>query len=637
MSTRPTSPRRRRWLFALAGALALTGFTFWLAPAAPAQAKKKGAKPPAKEAKETKQGKGKDDQPFTLPTPKFTDSIETKYGGLDQINLINKAIEKGWIDNKVMPSDRCTDYEFVRRAFLDIVGRIPARKEIDRFMKDPPTRRRSMLIDRLLESTDKSATGKEYRQESAENLATQWTVLLLTRSGSRKAYQEQLQEWLASEFLGPTGQSENDRADPDWSKTVTRLLTATGETNKNPAVNYVLHHLGEEIKQDRAANGAWDMVPVTSRTTKLFLGIRTQCVQCHDHPFSGDLGQHQFWGINAFFRQVETNGRPGMAMRKKKAKLAVVQQFEVKDNPLFNAKGLVPYERRNGVLLYTDPTFLDGKKLLTRGTKNVNRRQALAKFITKDPSFAKVFVNRMWGHFMGKSFTKDAVDDFGEHNPISHPELLDKLAEDWATKYQHNPKALIRWICNSRSYGLSSVANKNNDKSEDETLFARMLLKPMTPEQLFESIMIATQAKVGEIAKDKQALRDRFLNGLVVNFGNDEGGEGSYNGTVVQALLLMNGQEINQFILDKENGTVAHVLKLRAFSRDAAPRALNDLFLAALSRPPSRKEVNDLLYRKDMFFMPRSRQPMNTPQFWTGYYQDIFWALINSNEFILGH
>src|SRR5262249_39156240 len=158
--------------------------------------------------------------------------------------------------------------------------------------------------------------------------------------------------------------------------------------------------------------------------------------------------------------------------------------------------------------------------------------------------------------------------------------------KDWATRYQHNPKDLIRWICNSRAYGLSSIANKSNDKAEDEVLFSRMLLKAMTPEQMFESLMVATNAKVGQAKDTRRKLREEWLNKLVVNCGNDEGEEGSYTGTVVQALLQMNGQDINNAIMDEKEGPVADVLQKVAKSpksraaEEKAREAMKDLFLA---------------------------------------------------------
>ena len=410
-----------------------------------------------------------------------------------------------------------------------------------------------------------------------------------------------------------------------------------GETNRNGAVNYYLHNLGEEIKQDQGKNGKWDMVPATSRTVRLFVGIRVQCVQCHDHPFNGEWGQHHFWGINAFFRQVDTNGRPAMMMAKKKKGVVGAQEYTLKDNPAFNSAKLVSYERRNGVVMMTDSTYLNSKKI-AKDFKG-SRREALAQFIINDPYFAKAFVNRTWGHFFGMSFTRGMVDDFHEQNPISHPELLDKLAEDFAKSYNHNPKVLIRWICSSQAYSLSSKANKWNDKTDDETLFARMLLKPMSPEQMFESMMIATQAKLGQSTQkdEKLAAKEAWLDKLVVNFGNDEGEEGTFSGTVIQALLLMNGQDINSAISDTKEGRWPPSLPSAGASMAGLPLAINDMYMHALGRPATPKEINDFKTPGFYNFRPGSKTGPASPDFWPNYYQDIFWALLNSNEFILNH
>src|SRR5262249_38694534 len=162
---------------------------------------------------------------------------------------------------------------------LDIIGRIATEKEITTFMGKPADTRRSWLIEELLKS-------KEY----GENFANIWTVMLITRSGSAKIYHEKLQSWLSERF-------GEDKA--DWSSMVYDILTAKGLDNENAAVLYLAHNVGDEIKQDTSKKGKateeelrsygkWDMIPATSRTTRLFLGLRTQCVQCHDHPFNGE-------------------------------------------------------------------------------------------------------------------------------------------------------------------------------------------------------------------------------------------------------------------------------------------------------------------------------------------------------------
>jgi hypothetical protein len=611
----------RRWLPWLVSTLALAGLMVALSPNnVPAQATKKKTDPKTEKTK--KDGK-LEPPPSTFPAR--VDDVDGTKPGTEQIAYIDEHITRGWKDNNTYPSERCTDYEFIRRASLDIIGRIPKVEEIGTFMKQPAKTRRAWLVNALLE-------GKEYGNgtEYAQNFANMWTVSLMTRTGSQKHYQEQMNDWLAQKFKG------GDDYPADWSKIVTEIITAQGDENRNQAINYVIHNLGEKIKQDANKNGQWDMVPATSRTTRLFLGIRTQCVQCHDHPFQGEWGQHHFWGINAFFRQVDTkNEQPSMMMAKKKKKGEKADShFNLSDNRNFNGGGLIPYERRNTSIYFTDPTYLSGKKIPKDFTGT--RREALAKFITEDPFFAKAFVNRTWGHFFGKSFTKDNADDFGEHNPISHPALLEQLASDFAKKFNHNPRELIRWICNSQAYGLSSRANRWNDKTEDETLFARMLLKPMSPEQMFESMMVATQARLGQNKEKRLEAKQEWFSRLIINFGNDEGEE-VYAGTVIQALLLMNGQDINNAINDEKEGTVAAIVKRRGSTPASLRYVVNDLFLHTLTRPPTDKELADLTRKEVYSFRPGSRTQPNTPQFWHHYYQDIFWALLNSNEFILNH
>jgi uncharacterized protein DUF1549/uncharacterized protein DUF1553 len=600
-----------------------------------------------------KEGKTKESKTEKAPTnfPARKDYVDPAFGGVQHVTMIDDQIKDGWKKNSTFPSERCTDYEFVRRASLDIIGRIPTVEEVKKFMAQPEGKRRSWLINAMLDGPE-YGNGREY----AQNFANLWTVLLMTRSGSSHHSQQQMNDWLYNHFKG------DEKNTPNWTTVVKELVAGAGETNTNNAVNYLLHNMGEEVRVDTgngpknaqldtAKNGRWDMVPATSRTTRLFLGIRTQCVQCHNHPFNGEWKQENFWGINAFFRQLDTgpNGRPMMVMKKKKDK-AAKSNFEYKlvDKADFNINKLVPYEPRNNLLLYTDPTFLDGKKIPKdfKGT----RREALAKFMLDSPYVSKAFVNRTWGHFFGKSFTRDGVDDFHEGNPPSYPELLDKLSEDWATQYGYNPKVLVRWICNSQAYGLSSRANKWNDKIDDETLFARMLLKPMTPEQMFESIVYATtpQDGGGEIFRKRVEKRmeskEGWLDKLVVSFGNDEGEEGNFSGTVVQALMLMNGQDINNAISDPKEGAVAAVIKKRGASYPSLKVAINDMYMQVLGRPASDKEMFDMTFpgnsQKSALFHFRKDAPgtvSNNPQFWTNYYQDIMWALLNSNEFILNH
>lgn len=562
----------------------------------------------------TAQGQtGKDKKTLVVP-----DVMVPNVGGLEQVAFINDQIEKMWQKNKLEHSERCDDYTFIRRATLDIIGRIPKIEEIQTYLKDPPNIRRSRLIEKLLAT-----------EEYSSNFANMWTTLMLTRSAG-KMYREQMHLYLFDQFA---------KKDADWSKVVTEILTATGKTNENGAVNFILAHLGEENKKDTAENGRFEMVPVTSRTTKLFLGLQTQCTQCHDHPFHDKWKQYHFWGINAFFRQVDApQGRPQIGMNNKQMQMNA--QYSLKDDPSLNKPGLVQYENRKALIFYSNAKFVDGTKLPPDSKKT--RREVLAELITHSPYFSKAFINRMWGHFFGIGFTKNGVADFGEHNPVSHPELLEKLADDWATKYGHNPKDLVRWICNSKAYGLSSVANTTNSSREAEPFFARMMLKPMTPEQLFESLTLATTPQLSTSTVEQKQKKEDWLKRLVSNFGDDEGEEASFNGTVVQALMLMNGKDINAAISDK-NGAVEITLKQNEVMGGGKyalnhKNVINYLYLAALARTPTDAEMGKILDPK-MYLLPGTKigNAQEARTYWKAYYEDLLWAQVNSGEFFLNH
>jgi hypothetical protein len=514
----------------------------------------------------------------------------------EMVQVINEKLTHYWRENKLKASDVCSDYEFIRRASLDIIGRIAKPEEIERFNKDPQGTRRALLIDRLLAS-----------EEYPKNWANIWANWLLTRSGpfGRGDYHDQTQVWLEDQFA----------QNKPFNETVTALVTAKGSNKENGAVNFILAHLGEATPRDkRSEEGAFEMVPITSRTTRLFLGVQTQCTQCHDHPFDAKLKQNQFWGVNAFFRQVERKGDMAMRMRDSKAPLELVV------NTNLNPQGFVSFEKRNGLVLVTTPVFIDGTKVSDIKT---DRREDLARFIVNHDNFPRALVNRMWAHFMGRGFT-NPVDDFNEQNQPSMPDLLDDMAKKFK-HYGFDQKKLVRWICNSQAYSLSTVANKSNDKSDAEPFFSRMLLKAMSPEQLFESLITATKAEAAETRDGRKALRTRWMDNLISNFGDDEGNEVTFNGTVVQALLMMNGKDINDAIVGPKGSVAKMVTK---YPGGSAQTYINYLYLVTLNRMPTARELAGI--SKAMPMPAGEKYPV-------ARWHDLMWALLNSNEFILNH
>jgi hypothetical protein len=297
----------------------------------------------------------------------------------------------------------------------------------------------------------------------------------------------------------------------------------------------------------------------------------------------------------------------------------VVDHVELRDDP---TDEYASYDRRNGLVGIAFPKFLDGRKI-SQG-RDVDRRVELGKLIadSKNMDLARAFVNRMWGHFMGRGFVHP-VDDFGPHNPPSHAELIDELAREFMAS-GYDIKAVVRWITASQAYNVSSAMTKGNEK--DETLFSHMALKPMTPEQLFDSLLTSTAAHKAGAGNADEARRDAWMRQFVFAFANDEGDEGSsFQGTIPQALMMMNGELMDKAVGGSPGSFLADLLAEAQTQRHTPPVAymVNHIYLAALSRSPSARE-RTAAHR----FLETSPDTINV-------LEDIFWALLNSNEFIL--
>ena len=609
---------------------------------------------------------------------------------------INHYIAEGWKKADIKkPADKAPDLEFLRRCFIDLIGRVAAPDEVLDFEQDRSANKRAKLVNRLLNTSEYtpkvngrpvlSDDGKKnkvynYAEEFANHWANQWTVLLLSRT-THRVYREQLHAWLADEFS----------KDTPYNQVVQQLITATGAGNRNGAANFVAVHLGEPVPAEkRSTLGNHDAVPITSRVTRLFLGVQTQCVQCHDHPFIKGLEQSDFWGVNAFFRQTTRSANPTSTTGNNRM-MKVEDKLAVSDSDALNKEGRVYYERRDGKMMATKSVFLKGYAQIeidegsakgSRLSAGKTRREQLAEFIAGHDNFGRAAVNRVWGHLFGRGLQKDpTIDDFGSHNDIVHRELIDRLAGDFA-KYNYNLKALLEWICTSDVYSLSHVANKDYASAKYDPYFARMPLKAMSPETLFDALAYATQSEA-VTSKDparRRQLRDAWLAKLVRNFGDDEGNESTFNGTIVQALLMMNGKEINDEVKRKDTGVVAEAMKKNARKQGEQffYGVVDDLFLTALNRHASRAEMTTLLdvmkkggvmksdkpagpttkptqppvtqpYPKGQPAKGKGKGPSPVPP--TGgpvgvggsylydatFYQDVFWALLNTNEFILNH
>jgi uncharacterized protein DUF1549/uncharacterized protein DUF1553 len=520
----------------------------------------------------------------------------------DIIAFIDAQVRKTWEESAISPSTKASDSEWCRRAYLDLLGRVPKVAELKAYLASSPGDRKARLLDKLLESDD-------YTEQYAANWTTYWTNLLIGRPPARRnrrdmTNREGMQQYLRQSFLH----------NKPYDKMVYELVSATGNTtpgqdNYNGATNFLVGKLQENATE------------ATSKTAKYFLGMQVQCTQCHNHPFN-EWKQDQFWSLNAFFRQ--TKARPARAGRQIES-----TQLENED---FRGEGSTPkeaeiyFEKRNGELQVAYPTFVDGTKIDPSGyVKDVDRRAQLADLIVKSDYLGQAIVNRYWSYFLGYGFTKP-IDDIGPHNTPSHPELIERLGKEFAVG-GHDLKRLIRWIMLSEAYSLSSKTTTKNAK-DDPTLgerpkFSHFYLRQMQAEQLYESVLaiIYEHAPPGS-ADEREGRKADELRQFTLTFGNDEGDDATtFNGTIPQVLMLMNGQMVKS-ALDTKRGSF-----LFRLANNFRPReAIDILFLSALSRPPTGDDM------KPINWIMSSRGP-----YLLSGYQDILWALLNSNEFIFIH
>ena len=216
-------------------------------------------------------------------------------------------------------------------------------------------------------------------------------------------------------------------------------------------------------------------------------------------------------------------------------------------------------------------------------------RRAELGMLIADPNheaLGKAFVNRMWAHFLGRGFV-NPVDDFGTHNPPSHPELLEKLSQEFKQS-GYSVKTLSRWIMRSRAYQLSSVSTKPNEK--DGGSFSQMPLKPMSPEQLFDSLLTATRANRAGSGDENHRKRDAWLGQFLFTFANDESDEStSFQGTIPQALMMMNGELMNNALSGKPGSFLCDVVEQAA--RQAVAGSVHGGFhLPCSTQPPSLRQ-----------------------------------------------
>lgn len=537
--------------------------------------------------------------------------------GLSQVDFINEQIRKGWTDRGLAPSPAASDGEWCRRLYLDVLGRIPTIGELEWFLSNRSANRRVELVDRLLDETGKDfdigGVKFNYLEEYARNWTTIWTNLLIGRTGGNQdrdmVSREGMQKYLRLGF------KRNKRYDT----LAAELISATGATDPDSeAFNGAVNFLAGKMEE----NG----IQATAKTAQIFLGMQVQCTQCHTHPFN-EWKQSQFWELNAFFRQTRpTRGgnRPGRGV------VLTDQDFAGEGDRRDPKNAEIYYELRSGKLAAAYPVFVDGRTEISRSglLEDVNRRKELARLVVSSDLMPQAAVNRMWGHFFGHGFTKP-VDDMGPHNQPSHPELLERLGAEFR-KSSYNLKDLIRWIVLSEPYSLSSKFNPRN-KSDDPSLgekpqFSHFYLRQMRAEELYESLLVATQAQNTQVNyEEAERTKGEWLQQFSIAFGTDEGDEATtFNGTIPQVLMMFNGELMRKATSAEQGSFLAQIASHPKLSYSGK---VQTLFLAALARKPTASEAR---FAEQELLVARKGNALAA-------LQDVWWVLLNSNEFILNH
>lgn len=489
-------------------------------------------------------------------------------------NYIDTLVHNKLKKIRVTPSEVCDDPTFIRRAYLDVIGQLPEPEAVRAFVASKDKDKRDKLIDELIK-----------RPEFTDIWVMKFAELLQVRTENnnflyKSAYQ--YYHWL----------KERLEVNTPMDSLVKELLTANGDTFVNPAANFY------KVETDT--------LKLTENVAQVFMGMRIQCAQCHNHPFDR-WTMDDYYSFASFFSQI---GR---------------KRGE-------DQRSTVVYNRNSGRVSHPvgnkdmPPKFLgDAQPEIKSGQ---DRRAVLAEWLAspENPWFGKNLANIVWAHFMGKGIV-EPVDDVRISNPPSNPELLEELGKRFAAD-KYDFRKLVADICKSRTYQLAVKSNASN--ARDERNFAKAYVRRLRAEVLLDAINQITDApekytglKLGSRAVE--IVDGRSSTYFLTTFGRATRGsvcscEVSIDPNLSQALHLLNGSTVNNKV------SRAKWLQEMIKAKKSPDEIVTEIYWRALSRPPTDTERKKLkeFYSED-------------PKEMTNAYYDIFWAVLNSKEFIFNH
>lgn len=518
----------------------------------------------------------------TPTTPKSENVRKLTYREL--AGIIDQKIAERCHKEGVKLSPLTDEAEFLRRVALDLTGRIPRVSEAREYLANTQPNKREQLIERLLESP-----------HYVTHMVDTWQGLMVPQAAAN----------IQLQFVGNTFRTwlvPRVRDNTPYDKMVRELLTAA-QSNQPVGGRLVLpSQTGVlafyQANENKAEN-------LASSVARIFLGVKIECAQCHNHPFA-TWSRQQFWEMAAFFasfeRRVPRFVRPGQ------------------QPPVVNLKD---WQIKMGdTAKVVEARFLDGRA--PKWEDGMDVRAIFADWVISPENkyFARTAVNRLWAHFLGYGLIDPVDDEPTEDNPCSHPELLEELTRQFIA-HDFDVKYLIRAITNSRTYQTSSVLTDPGQK--EPRLFARMTVRGLTAEQLYESLARATGFKEGGAVQGRVFFNPASLRADILNRFASQERRAEAQTSILQALTLMNGRLISDATSLDKSRTLGAVVDSPFLSTE---EKLETLFLATLTRRPRSEElarlsayVNDGGPRRD------SRAAL----------ADVFWALLNSPEFFLNH
>jgi len=518
---------------------------------------------------------------FSVAGPPHTDEPADNAPATSDVAALAAAIDEHiaarWKSEAVQPSPPADEAEYLRRTYLNLAGKIPRVADIREFLDDPSPNKKAELVDRLLESP-----------AYVSNFTNFWRALMLPEANANYQIRflvPSFEAWLREQL------TRNDSYDHIARELVAASLSAN--PTQSPQVQFlgsgpIAFYRAKQFKPENIAAG----------TSRLFLGIRLECAQCHDHPFA-TWKREEFWSFAAFFSGIsgETNGQFNDVVTRKE--IAIPDTDKV-----------------------VQAQFLGGATLPS--SSGTRPRAALAEWLTspENPYFARAATNRIWAHFFGLGLV-DPVDDFSEYNSPSHPELLDLLAVQFA-EHTFDVKFLIRAITSSKTYQLSS--RQTHESQADPHMFARMTVKGLTAEQLFDSLATATGYFENIPLRSRFVVQNNSPRAKIRElFANENATPSESQTSILQALALMNGKFVADATSIENSATLAAVIDSPFF--DTSGR-VETLYLASLSREPRADELARLVEYVDSGGAKGSAKTA---------LGDVFWALLNSSEFLRNH